>query len=88
MAKEKTGGVDLIVVVNGQSVSIEGNPHQPLRVVAQQALNKSGNSGQPLQNWEIRDADGNVLELDRKVGEFHFPGGTKLFLNLKAGVGG
>ena len=88
MAKGKDGDIDLIVVVNGQPIPIEAHAQEPLHTVAQQALNKSGNSGQPLQNWEMRDGAGNVLDLARKVGEFHFPDGTKLFLNLKACVGG
>jgi len=88
MAKNKDGDVDLIIIVNGQPVPIDANANEPLRTVAQQALDKTGNSGQPLQNWEMRDSGGNILDLDRKVGDFHFPDGTKLFLNLKAGVGG
>jgi hypothetical protein len=88
MAKEKDGDIDLIVVVNGQPIPIEAHAQEPLHTAAQQALNKSGNSGQPLQNWEMRAGAGNVLDLARKIGEFQFHDGTKLFLNLKAGVGG
>jgi len=87
MAK-KDGDIDLIIVVNGQPITVEAHAQEPLHTAAQQALNKSGNSGQPLQNWEMRDGAGTVLDLARKIGEFHFPDGTKLFLNLKAGVGG
>ena len=87
MAK-KDGDIDLIIVVNGQPIPIDAHPQEPLHTVAQQALNNSGNSGQPLQNWEMRDGAGNVLDLARKIGEFHFQDGTKLFLSLKAGVGG
>ncbi len=88
MPKDKDGDIDLIIVVNGQPVSIEARAHELLRSAAEEALKKSGNSGQPLENWELRDAAGKVLDLARKIGEFHFPDETKLFLNLKAGVGG
>ena len=88
MPKDKDGDIDVIIVVNGQPVPIEARAHELLRTAAQQALNQSGNSGQPLENWELRDAAGKVLDLASKIGEFHFPDGTKLFLNLKAGVGG
>lgn len=76
------------VIVNGQPLDVEVNLNAPLQVVAQHALNQSGNSGQPLDNWEMRDADGQVLDLSRKAGDFGLANGTKLFLNLKAGVGG
>jgi hypothetical protein len=36
----------------------------------------------------LRDAAGNLLPQHQKIETFHFPPGTHLFLNLKAGVGG
>lgn len=80
--------VDLTIVVNGQAVSVKANSHAPLQTAALHALQQSGNSGQPIENWELRDASGQVLDAARKVGDFEFPAGTSLFLNLKAGVGG
>lgn len=80
--------LELIVVVNGQPVTVEGNVHAPLRTVMEHALQQSGNSGQPLENWQLRDAGGQVFDASQKLEEFHFPPGTTLFLNLMAGVGG
>lgn len=80
--------VDLLIVVNGQPISLEANQNEPLRALVNEALGKSGNSGQPAENWELRDAAGNILDLNRRVGDFQFKEGTKLFLSLKAGVGG
>jgi hypothetical protein len=88
MPKDKDHDVDLIIVVNGQPIPIEAKANELLRTVVHQALEKSGNSGQPIDNWELRDGSGNILDLARKVGDFHFHDGTKLFLSLKAGVGG
>lgn len=88
MPKDKDNDIDLIVVVNGQPIPIEAKKHELLRTVAEHALVKSGNSGQPIDNWEMRDATGNILDLGRTVGEYHFHDGTKIFLSLKAGVGG
>lgn len=76
------------VIVNGQPVDVEANVKAPLIPVVEHALNQSGNSGQPLENWELRDASGQVLDLNRKVEDYGFTNGVKLFLNLKAGVGG
>jgi hypothetical protein len=84
----KENKIDLIIVVNGQPVTVEANIHEPLQTAVRQALNDSGNSGQPIDNWELRDGSGQVLDLSRKIVDFHFQAGTRLFLNLKAGVGG
>lgn len=80
--------VDLAVVVNGQPVLLEVNLNAPLRTVIPKALEESGNTGQPAENWELRDADGAELDLDRKIGDYGFPPDVRLFLNLKAGIGG
>lgn len=79
---------DLSVVVNGQPVLVEVNLNAPLRTVIGKALDASGNTGQPPESWELRDADGAQLDLDRKVGDYEFPPDVRLFLNLKAGIGG
>jgi uncharacterized protein DUF2604 len=86
MAKEQH--IDLVIVVNGQPLPLEVNLNEPLQAVVNEALARTGNSGQPAQNWELRDASGSILDLTRRVGEFHFQEQTKLFLSLKAGVGG
>jgi len=80
--------INITVVVNGQPVPLEVNIEEKLRAVAHKALEKSGNSGQPLDNWELRDSAGQILELNKKVADYGITSGTKLFLNLKAGVGG
>lgn len=69
-------------------MTVEGNAHAPLRTLVPKALELTGNVGQPVENWELRDAEGQLLDLAKKVGEFAFVAGTKLFLTLKAGVGG
>jgi hypothetical protein len=80
--------VQLAVVVNGQPTVVETNSHAPLHSIIGRALEQTGNSGQPPENWEFRDAGGSLLDGGRKIEEFHFPADVKLFLNLKAGVGG
>jgi len=80
--------IAITVIVNGQPVPIEAHPDELLHRVAQEALKESGNSGQPLENWELRDSAGQVLDLKKKIKDYGIASGTKLFLNLKAGVGG
>jgi hypothetical protein len=88
LAMPSSNEVDLKIVVNGQPVEVKANLHAPLRTVMEHALLKSGNSGQPIDNWELRDTGGQILDPNRKVSDFHFADNTTLFLNLKAGVGG
>jgi hypothetical protein len=80
--------VELALVVNGQPTLVTANLNAPLQTVIQRALERTGNAGQPPENWELRDAGGALLDLDRKIGDFNFPPDVRLFLNLKAGVGG
>jgi len=78
----------LTVVVNGQPVEVKVNEHAPLQTVIPHALKESGNVGQPPENWELKDAAGNLLDLNKKIEDFHFADDVKLFLSLKAGVAG
>jgi len=85
MAEKK---IELTVVVNGQPTEIVANEEAPLLVVVEKALQQTGNTGQPPENWELRNASGVELDIHKKVEDFHFEPHTQLFLNLKAGVGG
>ena len=76
------------VVVNGQLTVIDATEDEPVGKVIPDALRQTGNSGQPPENWELRDSDGNLLDLNKTVGDYGFDEKTTLFLNLKAGVGG
>lgn len=80
--------IELAIVVNGQPTVVRANKNAPLRTVIARAVEQTGNAGQPPDNWELRDAAGAPLPLDQKIADFKFPPDVRLFLNLKAGVGG
>lgn len=80
--------LDLAVVVNGQPTVVQANRNAPLHTIIPKALEQTGNAGQPKENWELRDEAGALLTLDQKIKDFGFPLDVRLFLNLKAGVGG
>lgn len=80
--------IDITVVVNGQPIQVSGNRNAPLHTIIPKALHDSGNVGQPPENWELRDLAGALLDTNQKIEAFDFNAETKLFLNLKAGVGG
>lgn len=80
--------IKLIIVVNGKPTEVEARLDAPLSSVIPIALKQTGNEGQPPENWELKDIKGNILDLNKKIEEFHFPCDVKLFLSLKAGIGG
>jgi hypothetical protein len=80
--------IQLAVVVNGQATVVEANPNAPLHTVIPHALQATGNSGQPPENWELRDENGTLLDTSKKISSFNFAPDVRLFLSLKAGVGG
>ena len=80
--------ISITVVVNGQPTVIDAVENDPLGAIIPYALRQTENSGQPPENWELRDADGSLLDLAKKIEDYGFPAKVRLFLNLKAGVGG
>lgn len=80
--------LNLVFIVNGTPVNLEVNVNQPLHSILGQVLSKAGVPGdaQP-EKWEF-NYNGNVLDANKKIGEFGFPAGAQIFLNLKAGVAG
>jgi hypothetical protein len=78
----------LTIIVNGVPSTVERNDNAPLGSVIGKALDDTNNSGQPQENWELRDANGSLLDLKKKIGAFSFPDDVKLYLSLKAGIGG
>ena len=57
--------IELVVVVNGQSTQVDENEESLLLAVVEKALEQTGNTGQPPDNWELRNALG--VELDVHV---------------------
>jgi hypothetical protein len=78
----------LVVVVNTEDVPVEANVNAPLQTVAQHALNGSESKDRQLSDFDFKDASGTPLDLAKKVGDYGFTPGTKLFLSLKVGIQG
>jgi hypothetical protein len=79
--------ISLEVVVNGSPTTLEGNINAPLHSIVGQALQQTGNQGDPSR-WEFRDLTGNPIDAARTIGDLGLTDGVRLFLNLKAGVAG
>ena len=80
--------IDIQVVVNGQPTTVVAHEEHRLESIIHPALEQTHTTGQPVSNWEIRDAAGELLDVHREISSFHFAPDVRLFLNLKAGVGG
>lgn len=80
--------VTVAVVVNGVATAIPLNVNAALESIIEKALEQTHNTGQPKENWELKDVAGNLLDLHRSLSDYGFPPDVKLYLNLKAGIGG
>jgi hypothetical protein len=80
--------IQLVVVVSGQPLPLTVNPSERLEVLVRQALNDSGNHGQPPDEWELRREEGTLLDQSLRVGEAGLQDGMTLFLNPRTGAGG
>ena len=87
-AKGHDEQVDFTLIVNGQETKVKARESQPLGSIIPPALEQTHNSGQPPENWELRDEKGTLLDPNQAISAFDFPKKVRLFLNLKAGVGG
>jgi len=80
--------ITLVFIVNGEEYpNAKINLKQPLSVSINNALKDSGNTGRNLSDWQVKWNDNNV-DINNKVEVFNFSDGAKLFISLKAGVGG
>ncbi len=77
----------LTVVVGGVPTEVEVNANAALESVVEKALQQTKNVGQPKENWELKDAAGNLLDAQGKIAVY-LAAGAKVYLNLKAGIGG
>ena len=91
MKKDDNNGqqnlVMLTIIVNGTPTEVKANVNAPLKTAVNKALDQTGNTGRPIEDWQIK-WNNEVLDMSKKIKEFNFPKGVELFLGLKAGAGG
>lgn len=83
-----TSKVELVFICNGEDVSVKvPEVGRLLRDARDTALEISGNTGRPMDDWEVRDINGRLMsDLDKPVQDI--ASGSRFFLTLKVGVGG
>jgi hypothetical protein len=77
----------LTIIVNGTPTEVKINQNTPLKTAVEKALEQTGNTGRPVEDWQIKLND-QILDTGKKIKEFNFPEGFELFLGLTAGIGG
>ena len=80
--------VKITLVVNGQPTVVIAPKSELLGDVRRKALEQTQNLAQPAESWEIKTEAGDLLDPDKKVGEYQFGLEATLFLSLSAGVAG
>jgi len=80
--------ITVIVVVSGQPTSLKVNVHQKIDHLVREALNKTGNKGQPPSDWELRTSDGALIEQTLTIDAAGLVDGMTLYLSPRAGAGG
>jgi hypothetical protein len=80
--------VELTFIINGANFPLEISANATLGDAVARALAESGNSGRPAAEWQVRDANGVLLETQRILKDFNFKEHTRLFLSLAVGAGG
>ena len=81
--------ITIVFVVNGENFPVETNVNAPLLSAVERALALSGTTGRTDPGeWEVRDANGVLLEMGRKIKDLGLEDGVRLFLSLRVGAGG
>ncbi|SRR6266568_216491 len=79
----------LVFILNGEDIRIDVDPDAPLVKAVEKALSESGNSGRKnVSEWELRDAAGTLLDVQRTAKDLSIADGTRLYLSLGVGAGG
>jgi hypothetical protein len=81
--------ISLVFIINGENFPVEANVEASLIVAVEKALVLSGNTGRrDPREWEVRDSNGILQEVERTVKELGLKDGARLFLSLRVGAGG
>lgn len=81
--------VKLTIITNGQPTEVQAaDQEMALHSVIPSALDQAGYGYSPPENWELRDVAGTLLDTNKRLAAFEFGEGARLYLNLRAGIGG
>lgn len=84
----KPNHIQVSIVVSGQPTDITANSNQLVEHLVKETLKTSGNKGQPPSEWELRTADGTLIDQGITIDVAGIVNGMTLFLSPRAGAGG
>ncbi len=80
--------ITLDLIVNGKlALTDKVEKNKPLIDAVDAALKKSGNTGRPVSDWQIK-YDDKDLNVNAKIGDLKLPECAKIFISLKTAEGG
>lgn len=79
--------VSLCIIVNGQEYRTLHSTAATVRTVVADAIAETFNVGRDVEDWELRDADGRLIDHALTLGAAlsNFPNSDPLWLSLRAG---
>lgn len=80
--------ISLTFIIKGAPYTDEFPLGEPMQSIVKRVIEKTSNVGQPLENWILKDSQGNPLEFKQHLKEYGFVSGTTLYLDTKVGGGG
>ena len=80
--------MEVVFIVNGVNVKVKVLPTGYIRTGKKKALELSGNTGRPPEEWDVHSDAGQSLDSDARWNKYGVEDGDRIFLNLKIGVGG
>lgn len=86
MSKESK--ILLTFIVKGAPYKNDFALGEPMEAIITQVLEKTGNVGQNVANWTLKDEQGITLPLKQHLRDYNFENGTVLYLETKVGGGG
>jgi hypothetical protein len=87
MKNGKEQSMQLTIVVSGQATTTHVDRRNKLQTLVERVLKQTGNVGQAPDQWELRDADGQLLEATVTAAAYKLVDGCTLYLNPRAGWG-
>ena len=88
MTQGKEPRVKVRFIIDGEEVDETVTLKQPIKSVVHHVLAKTKHTGQPLDRWELKTAEGRPISMDLTFEAAGVKDGDSLYLYPKAGRGG
>jgi hypothetical protein len=80
--------VEVTVVVSTKPVQVSAQPQWSVEQLIRHALDEAGKRSEKPSDWELRTAEGVVLDQNMRLSQVPITSGVTLYLDPKIGGGG